>query len=130
VVKNLIGQLIKLLLFFYRFIIKIIMFQEALQVRSTIVFCYNKQTTTRVIGQTPPPLTWQIFQTIIDYFFPIMFACVFNQSHGHWLLSDALHSTISMNLKLKKENQVLLSFKTLMDDDLVVNYEFFYGFQH
>jgi hypothetical protein len=103
------------------------MFQKALQFQSTIVFCYNKQTTMRVIGQTLPPLTWQIFQTIVDCFSPIVFACVFNQSHGHWLLSDALHSTISMNLKLKKENQVLLSFKTLMDDDLVISYEFFLG---
>lgn len=28
---------------------------------------------------------------------------VFNQSHGHWLLSNALHVAITMTLKLKKE---------------------------
>lgn len=39
--------------------------------------------------------------------------CVLNQSCGHWLFSDALHSTISMILRLKEENQIVLSFETL-----------------
>ncbi len=46
--------------------------------------------------------------------------CVLNQSHGDWLISDALHSTISMNLKLKEENQIVVSFESLMDDDSIV----------
>jgi hypothetical protein len=33
-----------------------------------------------------------------------------------WNLNDALHSAISMSLKLKEENQALLSFESLMDD--------------
>jgi hypothetical protein len=65
----------------------------------------------------PPPLTWQIFQIIVDCHFPIFFAYVFNQSCGHWLLNDALHFAISMNLKLKEENKIIPSFESLMEDD-------------
>jgi hypothetical protein len=68
-----------------------------------------------------PPLTWQIFQTIVDYLSPIVSACVFNQLRGHWFLNYVLHSAISMNLKLMEENQVLPLFESLMDDDLVVS---------
>jgi hypothetical protein len=63
----------------------------------------------------PPPLTWQISQTIVDCLSLTVFACVLNQSHGHWLLNDVLHSTISMSLKLREENQVLPSFESIMD---------------
>ncbi len=44
-----------------------------------------------------------IYQIIIDCLFPIVITCVLNQSRGHWLLKDALHVAITMNLKLKEE---------------------------
>jgi hypothetical protein len=55
-------------------------------------------------------------------FFFLVFSthCVFNQSCGFWLLSDALHFAIFMSLKHKEENQVVLSFETLMDDNSIV----------
>jgi hypothetical protein len=87
------------------------------------VLYYNKQIVVKVIGQIPPPLTWQISQTIVDCFSLVVFACVFNQSCGHWFPSDAVHSSIFVSLKLKEENQVLLSFESLMDDDSIVNDE-------
>jgi hypothetical protein len=71
------------------------MFQEALQFCSTIVFCYSKQIVVRVISQMSPPLTWHIFQIMVDCLSPIVFACVLNQSCGHWVLNDALHSDFS-----------------------------------
>ncbi len=43
--------------------------------------------------------------------------CVLNQFHEHRLLNDALHFVIFMNLKLKKEHEVVLSFDSLMEDD-------------
>ncbi len=49
--------------------------------------------------------------------FLIVTTCVLNQFHEHWLLSDALHFVIFMNLKLKKEHEVVLSFDSLMEDD-------------
>jgi hypothetical protein len=59
----------------------------------------------------------------MDFLFPIVFACVLNQSHGHILLSNALHSIISMNLRLKEENQVFFSFEILMHDDSIIGNE-------
>jgi hypothetical protein len=54
--------------------------------------------TTRV----PPPLTWHICEIVVDCFSLVVTACVLNQSRGHWLLSDAFHSAISMSLKLRE----------------------------
>jgi hypothetical protein len=59
----------------------------------------------------------------MDCLSPIVFFCVFNQSCGHWLFSDALHFVISLSLKLKEENQVVLSFESLMEEDLVTSDE-------
>jgi len=77
----------------------------------------------KVIGQAPPLLTWQISQIVVDYFSLVVSTCDLNQSHGHWLLNDVLHSTISMSLKLREENQILPSFKTLINEDSIVNDE-------
>jgi hypothetical protein len=99
------------------------MFQKALQFPSTIVLCYSKQISVKVIGRMSPLVTRQFFQTIVDCFSPIVFVCVFNQSCGQWVLSDALHSTISMNLKFREENQILPSFESLMDDESIVTDE-------
>ncbi len=63
------------------------------------------------------------FLKLLLIFFPICFYSVLNKSRGHWIFSDALHSTISINLKLTKENCVLPSFENLMDDDSIVNDE-------
>ncbi len=101
------------------------MFQKALRFQYAIVFYYNKQIVVKIIGLVPPSLTWQIFQKIVDYLSLLVFACVLNQSSGHWLLSDDLHSAISTNLKLREEKQVLPSFESLMDDDSIVNDELY-----
>jgi hypothetical protein len=37
------------------------------------------------------PLTWDVFQIIVDILFWIMNAYVFNQPRRHQLLSNALH---------------------------------------
>jgi hypothetical protein len=62
----------------------------------------------------PPPLTWQILS---DYYGLSFSNCFFG---GHWLLSDALPFVISMSCKLKEENQVLFSFESLMEKNLVI----------
>jgi hypothetical protein len=56
----------------------------------------------------PPPLTRHIKKIIVDVLSPIVSTCVFNQYKGHWLLSDVLHSTISICLKLNLKNKILL----------------------
>jgi hypothetical protein len=77
------------------------MFQKALQFWVTIVFCYNKQTTSRVIAQVPRPLMWHIYQIIVDFFFPIVIICVLNQSMdiGCFMMHYILQFFMSLKLK-------------------------------
>jgi hypothetical protein len=72
--------------------------------------------------RVPPPLTWHIFYIIVNSFGPIVFTCISNQSKGHWLLFDALNSTISMSLKFKTEIDST-TFDDLMDENENVVYE-------
>ncbi len=51
-----------------------------------------------------------------------MSACALNQSHGHWLLFDALIATIILNLKLK-EFGISFSLEDLINDDSIVALE-------
>jgi hypothetical protein len=71
----------------------------------------------------PPLLTWQISQIIVDCLSLIVFACVFNQSCGHWFLSDDLHFVISMSLKLEEENKIIPSFESILEDDSIISNE-------
>jgi hypothetical protein len=54
------------------------MFQETLQFQFAIVLYYSKQIVVKVIGQMPPPLTWQISQTIVDCPSLVVSTCVLN----------------------------------------------------
>jgi hypothetical protein len=51
-----------------------------------------------------------------------VYACILNQSRGHWLLSDALNFAISMSLKLKDEIDST-TFDNLMEENGNVVYE-------
>jgi hypothetical protein len=84
------------------------------------VFNYSRQVVVKVIGQVPLPLNWQKFQIILEYLSPIISASALNHSHGHWLINDVLHFAFFMNLKLKEENQIVVSFESFMADDSVV----------
>ncbi len=70
----------------------------------------------KMTTKVPPPLTWHIYQIVVDCFSPIVITYVLNQYRGHWLLSDALHSAISLSLKLKKQKNAP-SFQILMEED-------------
>jgi hypothetical protein len=48
---------------------------------------------------------------------------VLNQFCGHWLLSNALNSTITMNLKLKEKSKISSNLHDLIDDDSIVAQE-------
>jgi len=62
----------------------------------------------------PPPLIWYIYHIIVVCLSPIVTICVLNHSHRHWLLSNALLSTIFTSLKLKEKNELVPSFDNLM----------------
>jgi hypothetical protein len=51
----------------------------------------------RMNARVPPPLTWHICCIIVDSLGLVVFDNILNQSRGHWLLNDALNSTISMS---------------------------------
>jgi hypothetical protein len=63
----------------------------------------------KVIDHVLPPLTWHIFQIMIDVLFSVVNVYVLNQSCGHYLLFDALNVTIVMSLKLKEESENLVN---------------------
>ncbi len=81
------------------------------------MLCYSRQSLVRMTTKVPPLLGWHICQIIIDCFSHVIIACVLNQSKEHWLLNDALHSGISMSLKLIEEQKFAPSFQTLMEKD-------------
>jgi hypothetical protein len=70
----------------------------------------------KVNAIAPPPLTWHICHIIVDSFDHVVYVCILNQFKGHWLLSDALNSTISMRLKFKDEID-FATFDNLMEED-------------
>jgi len=73
-------------------------------------------------ARVPPPLTWHIFQIIVNFFGLIVSTCISNQSKAHWLLFDALNTTMSMSLKFKDEIDSP-TFDNLMDENENVVYE-------
>ncbi len=76
-----------------------------------------------IIGYVPPPLTWHIFQIIVNVLSLVISDYVLNQSRGHWLLSDALNAIIIMNLKFKEEFRISSNLQDLIDDDSIVAQE-------
>ncbi len=87
------------------------------------MLCYSKQSSVRMTTKVPPPLTYHICQIIVDCLSYVVIVCNLNQFKGHWLLSDALHLTISMSLKLKEKPKNAPSFQTLMEEDSSVALE-------
>jgi len=110
------------LFFKKKFASKVILFQEALQFKETIILCYNMQNFVRMNAKVAPPLTWHICHIIVAYIGLVVSICILNQSRGHWLLSDALNFAISMNLKFKDEIDSA-TFDSLMEEDGNVAYE-------
>jgi hypothetical protein len=76
------------------------------------------QTNVRVFGLVLP-ITWFICQTIVDCLNPVVSSCVLNQSIGHWLLLDALISTIRQWV-LNHEMNLKPFFESFMDDETKV----------
>jgi hypothetical protein len=97
---------------------KVILSQEALQYHEAIVHPYSKQIVIRISVRVPPPPIWHVAQIVVDVLSLVVTTCVLNQSHEHWLSSDALHSTITMNTKIIEELQNPLSFDNIIDEDL------------
>jgi hypothetical protein len=57
----------------------------------------------KIIVCVPPSFIWHVAQIVVDVISLIIIARLFNQSNEQWLLSDVLHSIITMNTKLMEE---------------------------
>lgn len=49
-----------------------------------------------------------------------MNGCVFKKFGGNWLISNALHITITMALKLKEKFGITPSMANIMENDMVM----------
>ncbi len=63
------------------------------------------------------------FHSLLIIFSSFVNVCVLNHSCGHWLLSNALHASFIMALKLKEKFGMTPSTVNLMEDDMVVTLE-------
>jgi hypothetical protein len=69
--------------------------------------------------RVPKDQIWAIIKTIISCMNPIVSACVMNQSRRHWLLSNALTTTINISRNMEAEVMGLGDgFKILDEFDL------------
>ncbi len=86
--------------------------------------CYNSllQQTNCYEGGWPNTtnFTWHNFRIIVDFLSPIVSTCVWNQLHGHLLLSDVLNYAISMILKLRVGPNVLPFLRNLMEEESII----------
>ncbi len=100
-----------------------ILFEEALEYCEAIVCCYSKWTIVRIYVHVPTPFTWHVAQMVVDLISLVVSACVLNQSHGHWLLTNAFHFAITMNTKLMGELKNPPSSNKIMDENLGMVHE-------
>jgi hypothetical protein len=82
-----------------RFASKIVLYQEMLEYNCAITLCYHRQSLHLQV-QVPSNSMWATAKTITSILNPIVQQCVLNQTKGYLLLSDALHVTLSICLKL------------------------------
>jgi hypothetical protein len=101
------------------------MFQEALQFKDVIIFCYSRQNSFRISGRVPPLFTWHISKIIMDFLSFVVTTCVLKQSKSHWLFYDALQFAIIMCLKLKEEIINPFVLVILIDDDFGIAFELY-----
>ncbi len=77
----------------------VILFHETFEYAITINICYYRQLF-HLQAKVPFGLTWAIACVVIKTFTPIMNHCVLEQYEGYWLLFDALHVAIVINIQL------------------------------
>jgi adenylate cyclase len=66
------------------------MFQEALQFKDVIIFCYSRQNTIRISGRVSYLLIQHISQKIMNILSYVVSVYVLNQFNNHSLLLNAL----------------------------------------
>ncbi len=95
-------------------------FSRSITISKNKCLILQQQVKVRMNARVPPPLTWHIFQIIVDVLSLIMFACVLNQYKCHCLLNDALNYAIFIYWKLKQESIISSSFDNFMEKESIV----------
>jgi hypothetical protein len=91
------------------------LFQEILEFKHTIAFCYGRQQSLAFQGYVPNP---QIIDGILGL---VVQQCVLNQNESYYLLSNALVITISLICQMQVDCLTLDSNETLdFDGELQV----------
>jgi len=76
------------------------MFEKTLESKQAIITCYEMQKTIALQQKVPKAQVWAIVKVVTS---TCGNTCVINQSHGHWLLSNALTITITLIVNLQFE---------------------------
>jgi hypothetical protein len=83
-----------------RFASKVIMFEETLKFKATILLCYGKQKTL-VYSNVPKDQVWTIVEVVTTCLNFVVSPYVLNQSKGYYLMFDALVTTINLILAME-----------------------------
>jgi len=75
------------------------MFEKTLESKQAIITCYEMQKTIALQQKVPKAQVWAIVKVTST----CGNTCVINQSHGRWLLSNALTITITLIVNLQFE---------------------------
>ncbi len=77
---------------------KVIMFLKTLEYRDAINLCYGRQEVQKLQGRVPNAHTWVVFKMVAEIMLLVVKQCIFNQTRGYWLLSNALNVAISIGV--------------------------------
>jgi hypothetical protein len=92
------------------------MFEETFELKNAIILCYGMQKFVALQQKIPKAQVWAIIEAIIFILNLVIFICVMNHNRGHWLLSDALTTAITLTMEM--EAQLLKLFVGLEIFDL------------
>ncbi len=84
-----------------RFTNKVIMSEETFEFNNAIIICYCMHKCVVLQQKVHKAQVWAIVEAITFILNHVVFACVINQSTGHWLLFDALTTTITLTMEMK-----------------------------
>jgi hypothetical protein len=77
------------------------MFEKTLEFKNAIILCYGKQKFVALQQKIPKSQVWVIVEAITFTLNPVIFTCVTNHNRGHWLLLDALTTTITFTMEME-----------------------------
>ncbi len=81
------------------------MFQKTLKYKDAINLCYGRQEIQELQGCVLDTHAWAICKVVVETIHPIVKFCIFKQTWGYYLLSNALNDAFSINVCIQNEIQ-------------------------